>query len=138
MKFLMILVALVLGGCGGTLNASLQKALVFEDQIHAQVAQLETAFEAAVTLLPADKQADARAKMATAFAVLARSLATKDAMLQTAIDASANDVDVSSIAVDIVIAVQDIISIVQGVGGSETVTERALTETQAMKIRWVK
>lgn len=111
-------------GCAaGNLNVKVQQALVFEDRVHAQVTNLEALFETSVPLLPADKQVEARTKLAVAKAVLADALEAKDAALQAALAASAPTVDVTAVVTNIVTAVQGVVAVVGAFGAPRAIVD---------------
>jgi hypothetical protein len=126
---------LAVPGCvKSQINVKVQQALIFEDQVHAQVNTLRAVFDAAVPVLPVDKQQEYRDKIASAYGILEKALDAKDQSLQAALAASADTVDVSAAIVAIVNAVQDIIAIVAAVGASPLFIEQQHQKARALAV----
>ena len=106
-------------GCGGSIHTQIEKALVFEQQVHTYQQQLMTVAQAAIVVLPADKQASAQAALADANQKLTLALDAKDAALQAALDASdTTNLNLSQLIADIVTAVQDVIVVANSFGAN--------------------
>jgi hypothetical protein len=87
--FLSVLTVGVVFGCSATqVHTSVEKALVFEQQVQSESIQLKAVADSVIPTLPEDKQADARTKLTDAYSKLSAALAAKDALLHTALDAS--------------------------------------------------
>lgn len=116
-------VAFALFGCGGSIHAQIEKALVFEQQVHTYQQQLLSVADAAIVMLPVAQQADARAKLLDANTKLTAALDAKDATLQAALDASASPLDLDKLIADIVSAVEAVVVVVNSFGADRAQTE---------------
>ncbi|MEN6535516.1 MAG: hypothetical protein ABFD89_17765 [Bryobacteraceae bacterium] len=114
------IVALLLGGCGGTLHSTIEKIMVFEQQVHTEQAQILLAANAAIATLPADQQKVALEKLNAANDTLTATLNVKDAALTVALNASdASGINLAQIEQDILAAVNAIVALVQVFGVPE-------------------
>lgn len=131
-----LLVALVaLSGCGGKLHVTIDKALAFEGQVVAEVQNLKAVADAAIPLLPVEKQQSAREQLAEGYAKLTVALNAKDQLLQAALEASASDVDITKVVTEIVMAVDSIIDLVQSFGAKEAQMAPILARAATLKAR---
>lgn len=123
--------ALPLQGCVNTaaIHTNVQKALVIEDKVHAQVVVLQAAFESSVLWLPKEKQAEALAKLEKAEAVLQSALDAKDSALQIALEASNSTVDLAALLPPVIKAIESIIAIVAEVRGEVRAANPAMSAT---------
>jgi hypothetical protein len=140
MKYLISLFALIIlvTGCAGTLTRDVQSALVFEQQVGAEVANLKTISDADIPMLPADKQQAAREQLAINYARLTAALGAKDKLLQAALAASTSSVDVTAVVVEIVSALEEFIGLVQSFGASEAQLQPIKERAMSLKTRAVK
>jgi len=128
-------VLLALTGCGGTLNVDVQKALVFEQQVQTEVTYLRSVAEAAIPMLPVEKQQAARDALADAYGKVCAALTAKDDALQAALLASAQSVDITAVALQIAQAVQEIIALVESFGAKQEQLIEPKARLAAMKAR---
>jgi hypothetical protein len=126
---------MLLSGCGGKLHVTVDKALAFEGQVTAEVANLKAVADAAIPLLPVDKQQAAREQLAEGYAKLTVALNAKDQLLQAALEASANDVDITKVVTDIVVAVDSIIDLVQSFGAKQEQMAPIMARAATLKAR---
>lgn len=108
-------------GCSkATIDQKIDSALIFEDQAMNQVSYLQTVFEALVTnpAIPADRQAEYRAKFTEAHRLVVMAFDAKDQALREAKEANAETIDIDALVKGIVDAVKNVIEIVAAVGAS--------------------
>lgn len=117
------LLAFMLTGCGGTLHQQIEKALVFEQQVHTYQQQLVIVAQASIAMLPVEKQAEALRILGDANGKLTLALDAKDQALQAALDASDTNFNLNQLIADIVAAVQAIVSVVNSFGANRQHTE---------------
>jgi hypothetical protein len=129
-----ICMGLCLLGCTpSSLHPKIEQALLFEDQVHAQVKTLEGVFDAAILAVPEAQRPEWQGKLAFAEQQLGSALEAKDATLRAALAASAETVDISAVVGQIVTAVTDIISIVDAMGASKPVVANARAKAAALR-----
>lgn len=126
---------MLLTGCGGKLHVTVDKVLAFEGQVAAEAANLKAVADAAIPLLPVDKQQAAREQLAEGYAKLTVALNAKDQLLQAALEASASDVDITKVVTDIVVAVDSIIDLVQSFGAKQEQMAPILARAATLKAR---
>ena len=110
-------------GCGGTIHQQIEKALVFEQQVHTYQQQLVLVAQASIAMLPVEKQADAMRILGDANGKLTLALDAKDTALQAALDASDSNLNLNQLIADIVAAVQAIVSVVNSFGANQQHTQ---------------
>ena len=111
------------------IHVKIQQALIFEDQVQVQVANLRAVADTLIVMAPVDKQPEMKAKVAEAYAELEQLLDAKDTSLQAALVASADTVDVSATVQAVVSTVQKIIALVATFGASPLFVQQQQTKT---------
>jgi hypothetical protein len=120
-------------GCGASaLHPKIEQALLFEDQVHAQVKNLEGVFDATLLMMPEAQRPEWQAKLAFAKQQLGTALEAKDAALRAALAASDSNVDISAVVGQIVQAVTGIVEIVDAMGASKPVVAHARAKAAAL------
>jgi hypothetical protein len=120
-------------GCNrSALHVKVQQALVFEDQVHAQVTRIESALEANIPLLPPTMQEKARAEFAAAKDKIAIALSSKDQALQAALAASADTVDVTALVANVILAVESAADLVGKFGVPKGVVEEHKAQARTL------
>lgn len=122
-------------GCNrATIDTQIDKALLFEDQVIVQVNYLDSVFAQLVVnpAMPAEKQAEFRAKFAEGKAILMQAMQAKDSALRAAKAANAEVVNLPELVNGIVDAVQQIIQIVAMVGASPVFVQEQQTRAMGL------
>ena len=121
-------------GCGASaLHPKIEQALLFEDQVHAQVKNLEGVFDATLLMMPEAQRPEWQARLAFAKQQLGTALEAKDAALRAALAASDSTVDISAVVGQIVAAVTGIVEIVDAMGASKLVVANARAKAMTLK-----
>lgn len=121
-------------GCGASaIHPKIEQALLFEDQVHAQVKTLEGVFDATLLMVPEPQRPEWQARMAFAKQQLGTALEAKDAALRAALAASESTVDISAVVGQIVAAVTGIVEIVDAMGASKPVVANARAKAAALR-----
>lgn len=124
----------LLSGCGASaIHPKIEQALLFEDQVHAQVKNLEGVFDATLLMIPEPQRPEWQARLAFAKQQLGTALEAKDAALRAALAASDSTVDISAVVGQIVAAVTGIVEIVDAMGASKPVVAHARAKAAALK-----
>jgi hypothetical protein len=132
--YTLLFLVLTLFGCA-SLRPSIDKVVIFEQQVHTEAQNLEVAAYAAIPLLPIGQQDVARARLARVFEKLTVVMRIKDDAIQAAIAASTTNLDVSSLIIPCVAAIEEIILLVKSFGSDTTAIEgRALQLRQSMGV----
>jgi hypothetical protein len=112
-----VFLALLLGGCGGTLHDTIDTLLIYQGEAHTEQAEILAAANAAIATLPLDQQAKAFADVASANSKLSASLTAKDATLKAAQAASdPSGINIQQIEADIEAAVNAVVALVEAFG----------------------
>jgi hypothetical protein len=122
-------------GCSkATIDQKIDSALIFEDQAMNQVSYLQSVFETLVAnpAIPADKQAEYRAKFAEGHKLVVMAFDAKDQALREARAANAETIDINALVKGIVDAVQNIIEIVAAVGASPLFIQEQHTKAMGL------
>lgn len=122
-------------GCNrATIDAQIDKALLLEDQVLAQVNYLDAVFQSLVenpTMTDADK-AMFRRRFADSKAILMQAMQAKDSALRAAKAANAEVINLPELVNGIVDAVQQIIQVVAMVGANPLLVQEQ--QTRAMSL----
>jgi hypothetical protein len=133
MRYLVLILTLLLTGCGANLRPAIDKIVIFEQQVHSEAQNLQVAANAVIPLLPPAQQDVARARLARAFEKLTMLLTIKDNAVQAALVASEPTLDLTALVVPVIAAIEEIILLVKSFGSDTTAIEgRALT----MRVRY--
>ena len=122
--FFCCVLCLSVQGCTSTLQKDLNTALVFESSAQTAEENIVLVAQAAIALLPADKQAQAQIDLTKAAGVATQAFAAKDAAIQAAIDAnSASGLNLPQLVADITAAIQAIVALANAFGATKDTTE---------------
>lgn len=122
-------------GCA-SLRPTIDKIVIFEQQVHNEALNLQVAAYAVIPLLPPAQQDVARAQLARAFEKMTMLLQIKDNAVQAAIEASEKEVNVSALVLPVVSAIEEIILLVKSFGSNTTAIEgRALQMRHSMGVK---
>lgn len=95
---------------------AIQKALVYEDQIQTQSAQLKHIADVFLPTLPSDVRVKVQGEFDVQYARLAVALDTKDKLLETALDSSSDSVNLVAVATDIAQILGAIVAVLDNAG----------------------
>jgi len=127
MKYIILILAFLLTGCATNLRPTIDKIVIFEQQVHSEAQNLQVAANAVIPLLPPAQQDVARARLARAFEKLTMLLSIKDNAVQAALVASETTLDVTALVIPVIAATEEIILLVKSFGSDMTAVEgRAL------------
>jgi hypothetical protein len=113
-----------------SLRPSVDKVVIFEQQVHTEAQNLQVAAFAVIPLLPVGQQDVARAQLARAFERLTVVMDIKDNAVQAAIASSQDTIDVASLVTPCIAAIEEIIVLVKSFGSDTTHIEK-----RAMQLR---
>ena len=123
-------------GCGGSLNADIQKIQTAQIIVKGEEQVLEGAIQAQIPLLPADKQADAQAKLTAWETKMGQAIIVKDTAIQAALDSSAKTIDFNKLMADVLALIPELMALAQAVSVPEEKIQPARISLQIQQARY--